>query len=413
MPPETTYSTASAAEMDATLKRAKRSKRQRSRFKLIPVRDIHYDPMDDHWLIDGLLPMTGLATIWGKYKSYKSFIGFDVAVALADQRQKAWAERALAHGSVVYVVAEDMNGFDVRVEAYRRERAGFDELPLYIIKGRPNLGTNPSDREELIEAITNELGDVQPVAIFLDTLARMVGSEGENEKGMQNFVNNAEHVAEVFGCLCIAIHHESAATDADRAADKPRGHTSLPGAIVASWHVIKTADGIEGPWTADIIVIGAKNSATGFALQAEMERIDLGVNRHGRMETILMLDTVEWATDVAVAAKAKVQRPSASLSLLLDCFEYAKSAKGGKERRQVRGHDGPWADVVEDGKVREVFFQRYAKPTKLVDEDDAKARRREIDRKTKAYDRSIVKAVEIQRLFTEASADGRVFLWTA
>jgi AAA domain len=336
-----------------------------------------------------------------------------VAVAIADQRQKTWAERALAHGRVVYVVAEDMNGFDARVEAYRRERAGFDDLPLYIIKGRPNLGTNPTDREELIEAITNELGDVRPVAIFLDTLARMVGSEGENEKGMQNFVNNVEHVAELFECLCIAIHHESAATDADRSADKPRGHTSLPGALVASWHVIKTADGIEGPWTADIIVIGAKNSATGFALQAEMKRVDLGKNRHGRMETILMLDSVAWSSDAQPVAKKKSKRTSATLSLFLTCVEYAKSAKGGTERRQVRGHDGPWVDAVEDGRVREVFFQRYAKPTKLDEEDDTRARRRELDRKTKAFDRSVAKAVETEGLFTETSADGRVFFWTS
>ena len=95
----------------------------------------------------------------------------------------------------------------------------------------------------------------------------MLGGEGENDTGMQNFVNNAEAIAEAFGCLVVAIHHESAATDADPTADKPRGHTSLPGALVASWHVIKTGEGIEGPWTADMIVIGAKNSATGFALK--------------------------------------------------------------------------------------------------------------------------------------------------
>jgi hypothetical protein len=61
-----------ADDINNATRQAKRSNggaRQRSRFKLIHVRDIHYDPMEDHWLIDGLLPMTGLATIWGKYKA--------------------------------------------------------------------------------------------------------------------------------------------------------------------------------------------------------------------------------------------------------------------------------------------------------------------------------------------------------
>ena len=33
-----------------------------------------------------------------------------------------------------------MDGIDARIEAYRREMPGFDDLPLYIIKARPNLG---------------------------------------------------------------------------------------------------------------------------------------------------------------------------------------------------------------------------------------------------------------------------------
>ena len=220
------------------------------RFELIPVKDIRYDPKDDHWLVDGLLPMTGLAVVWGKYKSYKSFTSFDLAVAIADQQRKTWGDRALRHGPVVYVVAEDMTGIDARIEAYRREMPGFDELELYIVKARPNLGAVASDREALIESIREQLDGTVPVAIFLDTLARMLNGEGENDTGMQNFVNNAEYVAEAFQCLAVAVHHESAATEANPAADKPRGHTSLPGALVASLHVIKTGEGIEGPWTA-------------------------------------------------------------------------------------------------------------------------------------------------------------------
>jgi hypothetical protein len=381
-------------------------------FQLIKVKDIHYDPMDDHWLVDGLLPVTGLAAIWGKYKSYKSFIALDIAVAIADRRQETWGDRALLHGSVVYVVAEDMHGFDARIEAYRRERPGFDDLPLYIIKARPNFGAVASDREALIEAINEELGDGAPVAIFLDTLARMLNGEGENDSGMQNFVNNAEYVAEAFQCLAVAVHHESAATEANPAADKPRGHTSLPGALVASLHVIKTSDGIAGPWTADVIVIGAKNSATGFALKAGMKRIDLGENRRGRMETILMLDTIEWPTSETAAPKATRKAPEA-LTQFMNCFRYVRDGAGGTERRQVRGHNGPWVDAVDSARVREVFFQRYANRTRLNDEDDDKARKRASDAKAKAFDRAVASAVKTERLFTEASADGRVFLWFA
>jgi hypothetical protein len=80
---------------------------------------------------------------------------------------------------------------------------GFDDLPLFIIKARPNLGIKLGDRLELITAISDALGSTRPVAIFLDTLARMLGGEGENDTGMQNFVDNAEAIAETFACLSI------------------------------------------------------------------------------------------------------------------------------------------------------------------------------------------------------------------
>jgi hypothetical protein len=383
------------------------------KFKLTPVSDIRYDPKSDHWLIDGLLATTGLAAIWGKYKSYKSFIAFGVAVAIADANLKEWGGRALLHGTVVYVIAEDMGGIDARIEAYRRVMPGFEGLPLSIVKARPNLGVFPNDRKDLIEAISEALGNIDPVLIFLDTLARMVGAEGENDRGMQAFVNNAEAIAEAFGCLSVAVHHESAATGADPTADKPRGHTSLPGAVVSSWHVIKTSEGLEGPWTADVVVIGAKNSATGFTLKMTLKRVELGENRYGRMETILMLDTVQWADEPSAVTATKARRQNKTLALLMTCFKFVRDGVGGSQLRRVRGGNGPWIAVVDASKVREVFYERYPKPTKVEGEDDEDAHKRDADRKRKAFDRTVARAVEIELLFTETAGDGRPFLWEA
>ena len=374
------------------------------RFELIPVKDIRYDPKDDHWLVDGLLPMTGLAAVWGKYKSYKSFFTFDIAVAIADQQRKTWGDRALIHGPVVYVVAEDMHGFDARIEAYRREMAGFDELELYIDRPAP-LAPSPATARRWFR---EQLDGSVPLAIFLDTLARMLNGEGENDTGMQNFVNNAEFVAEAFQCLAVAVHHESAATEANPAADKPRGHTSLPGALVASLHVIKTSEGIEGPWTADVVVIGAKNSATGFALKAGMKRIELGENRQGRMETVLMLDTVDWPTDAAAAVPKAKKRVSKALDLLMSCFFYVRDDERGTERRQVRGKDGPWVNTVRDDRIRDVFVQRHMVKSISAADDSTKE-----ESATRTFRRQLRKAINEGVLCAEPSPSdqNRTFLW--
>ena len=147
-----------------------------------------------------------------------------------------------------------------------------------------------------------------------------------------------------------------------------------------------------------------------------MKRVDLGENRHGRMETILMLDTVEWAASAEPGAtKSKRELSSKALKLLLTCFRYVRDSKDGTERRQVRGHDGPWCDVVTSSRVREVFLRRY--PNKNTTEDDdtkttAQKRRAQRDRARKAYDRSVESAVKAEHLYAEPQPESdETYLW--
>ena len=98
---------------------------------------------------------------------------------------------------------------------------------------------------------------------------------------------------------------------------------------------------------------------------------------------------------------------------LMTCFKFVRDGVGGSELRQVRGGNGPRIAVVDASKVRKVFYERYPKQTKVEGEDDEKAHKRDADRKRKAFDRTVARAVEIELLFTETAGDGRTFLWDA
>jgi hypothetical protein len=51
----------------------------RARFTVIALADIKFDPSDAGWLVEGLLPDRGLAVLYGRWKSFKSFIALDLA----------------------------------------------------------------------------------------------------------------------------------------------------------------------------------------------------------------------------------------------------------------------------------------------------------------------------------------------
>ena len=76
------------------------------------------------------------------------------------------------------------------------------------------------------------------LVVCLDTLNRsLVGSESKDED-MSGYIAAAGKIEEEFGCLVVIVHH--CGVDATR----PRGHTSLTGAVEVQIAVKKSEGGI-------------------------------------------------------------------------------------------------------------------------------------------------------------------------
>jgi RecA-family ATPase len=96
--------------------------------------DIRYEPGAHNWLIEGLLPARGLAVLFARWKSYKTFIALDLSMAIA--RADLWAGRKVKPGAVVYVAAEGALGLRKRIAAYQARHPG-DRSPFYLMELRP------------------------------------------------------------------------------------------------------------------------------------------------------------------------------------------------------------------------------------------------------------------------------------
>lgn len=269
---------------------------RRYRFHLVPFSQIK---LDNHqpYIVKGLVPREGLVLVWGPPKCGKSFVVFDVSMHIAF----GWAYRGrrVRQCGVVYVACEGERGLSTRVEAFRKAKLdGIDEAaPFYLLTTRLSL---KDDWQELVDDIRAQIGDINPGVIVIDTLNRaLVGSESSDED-MGNFIKAADAIREAFRCAVVVIHH------CGIEGTRPRGHTSLTGAVDAQLAVKRSESGVitvEVEWMKD-------GDSEGDQIVSRLETVEVGTDTDGDPITSCVVEIAEEAEAVADERKAKFTGPA-------------------------------------------------------------------------------------------------------
>jgi hypothetical protein len=276
-------------------------------YPLQAFENIRLDTQRRDYLVKGLIASTGLAVIWGPPKCGKSFCAADLGMHIA----LGWDYRGhrVQQAPVVYIALEGRHGFPARVEAFRRHH-GVKSAPFYLLPASLDLVAKSG---QLIAAIKAQLGENLPGAIFLDTLNRsLVGSESKDED-MARFLAAAEKVAGELNCAVVIVHH--CGIDASR----PRGHTSLSGAVESQLKVERTATG-EVILTVEL----AKDFAEGTEILSRLDRIELGTDADGDPITSLVVLPVEGPIQRRTVTRKLSPRQQLALAALYEC-----AASGG------------------------------------------------------------------------------------
>jgi AAA domain len=264
---------------------------QPSRIKLIRFDDLK-PGTEPEYLVRGLIPRAGLIVVWGPPKCGKSFWTMDALLHVA----LGWEYhgRSVHSGAVVYCAFEGQSGYGKRAEAFRLKKLSthLGPVPFHLVAAPMNFG---AQYRELIDAIRLTLGiECRPVAVALDTLNRsLVGSESD-DKDMAAYVRAADAVRETFGCAVIIVHH--CGVDASR----PRGHTSLTGAVDAQLAVKQDTAGnviVQVEWM--------KDGEDGDTVASRFEVVEVGTDSTGQLIKSCILVP---ANDVSAAASVKAKR---------------------------------------------------------------------------------------------------------
>jgi len=213
-------------------------------------------------LVRNLLGTTTLALVYGEPASGKTFFVFDLGVHIALGR--AWFDRAVTGGAVLYVACEGYAGLNNRIAAFRQTHDLPNDVPFAVVRTAINLGPGGEDAERVIQAAENlrRRYDQTVQLIVVDTLARAMGDGDENTaKDMNAFVKACDRIRVATEATVLIVHHSGKTKQSGA-----RGSSALLGAVDTAIEVTKESNGAR---TAKVIKQkdGADGVTLGFALQ--------------------------------------------------------------------------------------------------------------------------------------------------
>ena len=207
-----------------------------SRFQLLTVQDILEQPPPT-WRVSRLLPMRGVAMVWGASGAGKTFVALDLCSCTV--RGEPWFGRRTKATRVIYIAAE--GNLRLRLEACLE----YHGLPvkaldgLLIIQSAINLLNPNADLPELLHALDAAVAAGGEVGVIvIDTLNRAMPGGKENASEDVGLVLSAARlIEERYACLVLFIHH--AGKDESRGS---RGHSSLKAAMDAELLIQRDGD---------------------------------------------------------------------------------------------------------------------------------------------------------------------------
>ena len=251
------------------------------KFNFLSPADIESLP-DLLWLVSGILPKPCLAVLYGEPGSFKSFVALDLGLAVA--RGGAWLDRETIPAKVLYIVAEGVLGFKLRLAA-QKIRHGSDPKNVLFLAFAIDLA-DVSEVEALLKQLKQD--EFIPDCIIVDTLARVtVGADENNARDMGKAVAALDRLKNATMAAMLVIHHTR------KGGDSERGSSALRGAadVMILCERTETLDGLAVKLTCSKM----KDDEPFKPITAKLERIEMA----GGKSSLVLGHPVDGGLNVA------------------------------------------------------------------------------------------------------------------
>lgn len=242
--------------------------------------------------IKKLLPLGGLAVLFGAPGSGKTFIALELAMCI--QRGADWRGHRVRQGNVVYIAAEGASGLALRIQAYDLYHGDGDDM--LMMRHAPNMLD-----KEMVKKVLTAIHKVPDLAlIVIDTLAQVTPGANENaSEDMGKLIHHCNVLARKTGAMVMLVHHSG--KDANKGA---RGHSSLLGATDVMLEVVRDGD------NRCLTVVKQKDGEDGGEFPFRLNVVDLGTkDEDGERETSCVVLHNNESPKLAKGPKGVNQKP--------------------------------------------------------------------------------------------------------
>lgn len=179
------------------------SLKERLRAELLTANQVACRP-NPRPLVNGLLDLDSEAWMIGKPGTFKSFVALDLAGHIG--LGKPWGGRRVHQGTVLYIVAEGVNGMTLRVRAWQDRYGPMDGV--YFLPRPVQVNGRQGTVSEGWQALVELAAELEPALVVIDTQARVtVGLKENDATDLGVYVEAVRLMREATTGCVLTIHH--------------------------------------------------------------------------------------------------------------------------------------------------------------------------------------------------------------
>jgi hypothetical protein len=171
----------------------------------------------------------------------------------------------------------------------------------------------PRLQDAVIADIDGQMNGERPAAVCIDTLNRSLEGSESSDEDMSAYIRAGDAVGGAFDCLVIIVHH------CGHNGERPRGHSSLIGALDVQISVKKDSD---ANVVAELEL--AKDGEIGLRFLSRLRKVEIGEDEDGEPLTSCVVDPITDPVALGKSGrKAKSERLPNSARIALRALSKA------------------------------------------------------------------------------------------
>jgi hypothetical protein len=207
----------------------------------VPASSIQVPPLQDRWLIDGLLGKESVAVIGGAPKRNKSWLAAEIAVAVASSSPCLGQFSTREAGTVLMCSGEGPEW--IATDRFRNI-CGFREqdlnaLPIHVMSRTQLRLDDPADQRTL----TREVEESKATLLIIDPLTAYHSGDENSVLGLAPVLQYLDRLRRTTGATVLVVHHSNK-KGSGHGGNRLRGTSALHGWLDSGLYLEKRGDGV-------------------------------------------------------------------------------------------------------------------------------------------------------------------------